>query len=79
MKKLFVLLCVFAGFLWAGVNINTANIDELKALKGVGESKAQAIIDYRKDQNFTSIEDIKKVKGIGSKIFEGIKDDIVVE
>lgn len=79
MKKLFVLLCVFAGFLWGAVNINTANIDELKALKGVGENKAQAIIDYRKDQNFTSIEDIKKVKGIGSKIFEGIKNDIVVE
>lgn len=79
MKRIFVLLCVFAGFLWAAVNLNTANIDELKALKGVGETKAQAIIDYRKDQNFTSIEDVKKVKGIGDKIFQGIKNDITVE
>lgn len=78
MKKILIFLCFFAGFLWAAVNINTANIDELKALKGVGENKAQAIIDYRKDQNFTSIEDIKKVKGIGDKIFNDIKNDIRV-
>ena len=78
MKRLLALLCVGFGCLFAAVNINTAGIEELKALKGVGEGKAQAIIDYRKDQNFTSIEDIKKVKGIGDKIFNDIKNDIRV-
>ena len=78
MKKIVVGICVFVGLLFGVVNINTANLEELKALKGVGETKAQAIIDYRKEQNFTSIDEIKKVKGIGNKVFEKIKDDIVV-
>lgn len=78
MKKIFAGLCVFVGLLFGVVNINTASLDELKALKGVGETKAQAIIDYRQEQNFTSIHDIKKVKGIGDKLFDKIKDEIVV-
>lgn len=78
MKKIVALLCVFTGLLFAVVNINTASVDELKALKGIGEGKALAIIEYRKEQNFTSIDEIKKVKGIGDKIFDGIKNDIVV-
>ena len=79
MKKVLAFICVFAGLLWAAVNINTAGIDELKALKGVGETKAQAIIEYRKDHNFTTIDEIKKVKGIGDKIFNDIKNDIKVK
>lgn len=79
MKKLFLVFLAFMGVLFAAVNINTADIDTLKALKGIGEAKAQAIIDYRSEQNFTKPEDIKKVKGIGDKIYEGIKDQIVVE
>ena len=70
---------MFASFLFGAVNINTATVDELKSLKGIGDAKAKAIVEYRKDQNFTSIEDIKKVKGIGSKIFDGIKNDITVK
>ena len=61
------------------IYINTAGIEELKTLKGIGEGKAQAIIDYRKDHNFTSIEEIKQVKGIGDKLFQGIKNDIVIK
>ncbi len=79
MKKIFALLCVCAGLLFGVVNINTAGIEELKTLKGIGEGKAQAIIDYRKDHNFTSIEEIKQVKGIGDKLFQGIKNDIVIK
>ncbi len=78
MKKIATLLCVCAGLLFGVVNINTATLDELKALKGVGETKAQAILEYRKDQNFTSIDEIKKVKGIGDKLFQQIKNDIVI-
>ncbi len=79
MKKILFLIIALTGFLFATVNINTASKEELKTLKGIGDSKAEAILEYRKDQNFTSIEDIKKVSGIGEKTFEGIKDSISVE
>ncbi|WP_297194369.1 ComEA family DNA-binding protein [uncultured Campylobacter sp.] len=79
MKKIILTFLMFASFLFGAVNINTATVDELKSLKGIGDAKAKAIVEYRKDQNFTSIEDIKKVKGIGSKIFDGIKNDITVK
>jgi competence protein ComEA len=61
------------------VNINTATLDELNALPGIGPTIAQRIIDYR-DQNgaFSTIEDIKNVSGIGPATFEEIKDLITV-
>lgn len=40
---------------------------------------AKAILEYRKEANFTSIDDLKKVKGIGDKLFEKIKNDITIE
>jgi competence protein ComEA len=61
------------------VNINTANLVELQTLSGVGESKAQAIIDYRdKNGKFEKIEDILNVSGIGDSIYEKIKDNITI-
>lgn len=60
------------------VNINTADIKVLQEqLKGVGEKKAQAIIDYRTEKGgFKTLEEIQEVKGIGPKLFEKIKADI---
>ncbi|MBV7315949.1 helix-hairpin-helix domain-containing protein [Shewanella sp. NIFS-20-20] len=53
------------------ININSASAKELAMLKGVGASKAQAIVDYRKQHGqFTSIDDLLKVKGIGPKIID---------
>ncbi|QLE84995.1 MULTISPECIES: ComEA family DNA-binding protein [Shewanella] len=53
------------------VNINTATLSQLAALKGVGEVKAQAIIDYRRQNGqFTDINQLANVKGIGSKFIE---------
>ena len=60
------------------VNINTATLDELTSLPGIGEVTAQAIIDYRKSTPFQSIEDIKNVTGIGDSKFNRIKDYICV-
>jgi len=60
------------------VNINTAGIAELTMLPGVGPSKAQAIVDYRKDHPFQKTEDLKEVKGIGDKLFASIQQYIAV-
>ena len=61
------------------ININTASIEELMSLPGLGEAKAKLIIEYReKNGNYKSIENIKEVSGIGEAIFEKIKDYITV-
>ena len=61
------------------VNLNTAGMDELMTLSGIGESRAQAILTYREENGgFSSIEDIKNVSGIGEGIFERIKNMITV-
>ncbi len=81
-----VVVLVFTWFTaaWAEdplkININTASADELTQLKGVGEKKAAAIIEYR-DTNgpFKLPEDLLKVSGIGPKTFEANKDRITVE
>lgn len=53
------------------VHLNQANIDELQKLKGIGEKKAQAIVEYRqKNGGFKNIDEFKNVKGIGPAIFE---------
>jgi competence protein ComEA len=62
------------------ININTATVEELTALKGIGEKKAHSIVEHRKEAGpFITIEDLKNVKGVGGKIFNKIKDLIVVE
>ena len=59
------------------VNINTATIEELQTIDGIGETKAKSIINYRNDiGKFNSIEDIKNVSGIGDSLFNKIKDKI---
>lgn len=59
------------------ININSATLEQLKELQGIGDQKAKEIINYRDENNgFKSIEDLKNVKGIGEKTFENIKDSI---
>lgn len=61
------------------ININTATVEELAALKGIGETKAQKIIDFRNSNgNFKSTAEIMNVSGIGDKTYENIKNHICV-
>ena len=61
------------------VNINTASINELDTLSGIGPSKAEAIIKYREENGtFKSIEEIKNVTGIGEALFEKFKENITI-
>ncbi len=61
------------------INLNTASKGELLALPGIGEIKAQAIIDYReKYGSFYSTEEIMNVNGIGEKTYAQLKDLICI-
>ena len=61
------------------VNINTADVQTLCTLSGIGEAKAQKIIDYRNSNgSFKSADEIMNVSGIGEKTYENIKDSITV-
>ena len=60
------------------ININTASLDELTKLNGIGESKAKSIIEYRKKMPFSKVDDLKNVEGIGESLYESIKNEITV-
>lgn len=62
------------------ININTASIELLDTLEGIGKTTAQKIIDYReKNGPFSSTEAIMNISGIGAKKYEAIKDKICVQ
>ena len=61
------------------ININTATIEELDKLPGIGEATANKIINHKLEiGEFKTIEEIKNVNGIGEKKYEDIKDLICI-
>ena len=82
MKKLLLTLLAWIatmGLAFGAVNINTATKEQLDALKGIGPTKAQAIIDYRtKHGPFKTVDDLEKVPGIGPATMKEIRNDLTV-
>lgn len=63
----------------APVNLNTATLEQLDTLQGVGPSTAQKIVDYREaNGGFKSIEELNNVAGIGEVRFQSLKDQVTV-
>ena len=59
------------------VNINTATLEELQTIKGIGKKKAEAILQYRKEHGaFRTKEDLLQVNGIGKKALEAIESQV---
>ncbi len=62
------------------VDINTDNLFLLCQLPGIGEAKASAILEYRKENgDFTSIEELLEVPGIGEAVYNNLKDLVYIE
>src|SRR3972149_8956245 len=80
MKRLllaFVMWFAISGVALAVVNVNTATKEELTSLKGVGEKRAQEIINYRpKNGPFKTVDDLEKVPGIGPGIMKQIRSEV---
>ena len=82
MKKILAVvigLFLFINSAFALVNLNTASVQQLTTLNGVGPVKAKAIVDYRsKNGAFKSVDDLKKVPGFGDKTVAKLRKDITV-
>lgn len=87
MRKIFAAVCfalllpfmAFANTSQA-INLNTASIEELKSLKGIGTVKAQAIVNFRETHGpFKTVDELLEVQGIGIKLIEQNKDALVLE
>lgn len=62
------------------INLNTATVQQLTSLPGIGEAKAADILAYReKVGRFTAVEELKNISGIGDAMFERVKDKIMVK
>ncbi len=61
------------------VNINTATVEELQTVDGIGESKAKNIVAYRNQiGSYSSLDELKNIDGIGDKLFEQISPYLTV-
>jgi len=61
------------------VNVNTATVNELKTVPGIGKVIAERIVEYRENERaFNTVEDLLNVKGIGKETLEKLRDHVTV-
>lgn len=64
---------------YEGIDLNFASAGLLRCVEGIGEKRALAIVEYRQKQNgFSAASELLEVPGIGMKLFEKIKDQVLV-
>lgn len=79
MVKIFTTFFLFISLAFGAININKANSAQLQTLYGIGPSKAQEILKYRKSHNgFKSVDELVNVKGIGPKTLQKLKPQVSV-
>ena len=79
MVKIFLALLFFSTLLFSAINVNKANSAQLQTLNGIGPTKAQEIIDYRKSHGgFKTVEELVNVKGIGPKTLMKMKSQVAI-
>lgn len=82
MKRFLILLTAFLAssqIVFAAVNINTATVDELDAVKSITPAKAKAIVEYRTQNGpFKSLDDLKNVKGFREKSIAKVRSELTV-
>lgn len=79
-KILLGLIASLSTCVFAAVNINTANVEELQQLKGIGAKKAAEIVAYREAHGeFKNVDELTNVKGIGKATLEKLRQELVVK
>ncbi len=76
MFRFFVLIMLGASFLFGAINLQTASKEELMSINGIGEKKANAIMEYRKKTPITKPEDLKNIKGFGDAMIKKVNESI---
>ncbi len=76
MFKYLVMSALCGSMLFAVVDINSASKDDLMKVKGIGEKKADAILEYRKNKCFDNVNELDNVNGFGAKTVEALKSEI---
>ncbi|MFQ5328396.1 MAG: ComEA family DNA-binding protein [Thermodesulfobacteriota bacterium] len=62
-----------------GLDINSATAEELQGVRGVGESLAERIVEYRNEHGpFLTVDDLRQVSGVGEHNFNTLRDQLVV-
>jgi len=77
MRKILFMMGVSFSSLWASIDFQTAPKEKLMCIKGIGEKKAEAIIEYRKTNKIKTIQDVDNVKGIGPALMANITSNVL--
>lgn len=79
MKKILAILTLGSSLLFGAINLQTASKEELMSIKGIGEKKADQIIEYRKTNKISKPEDLKNIKGFGDNVVGNVQNDVKVK